>query len=241
MMVLDRQSPLPLWAQLLDDLRARIAAREFEERFPTDEELVREYGVSRQTARQAVGELERSGTVERQRGRGSFLRRPTSLEQSLVGFYSLAHSITAGGLDERSVVLRKERVVDNGAAEKLGLAEGAETVVVERLRLAGDEPLALDRSWLPVDVGEALDAGEIERGSLYESIAAHTGIRVTGGNERIMAGLADARTRKLLALPRNEAVLQVERVATSGGRAIEYRRSAIRGDRFSFIADWEAR
>ncbi|MST33457.1 GntR family transcriptional regulator, partial [Acidimicrobiaceae bacterium USS-CC1] len=47
---LDRASPLPLWAQLLAELRARLGAGEFDERFPAELELAADYGVSRNTA-----------------------------------------------------------------------------------------------------------------------------------------------------------------------------------------------
>ena len=53
--MLDRASPLPLWAQIVEDLRRRLVGGEFENRFPTDEELTRDYEVSRQTVRE--GEL----------------------------------------------------------------------------------------------------------------------------------------------------------------------------------------
>jgi GntR family transcriptional regulator len=41
---------MPLWAQVLGDLRARLARGEFTGRFPGDEELRAQYGVSRHTA-----------------------------------------------------------------------------------------------------------------------------------------------------------------------------------------------
>ena len=48
-MALDRNSPMPLWAQLESELKRRLDAGEFNERFPTDGELVAEYEVSRHT------------------------------------------------------------------------------------------------------------------------------------------------------------------------------------------------
>lgn len=238
MMALDRSSPLPLWAQIADDLRARIARNEFTERFPTDEEMVREYGVSRQTVREAVRQLESSGVVERQRGRGSFLRRAPSLEQPLQGFYSLARSIEEQGLDERSSVMAFEETRDKTAAGELGLAPDAPLVLIERLRFAGGEPLALDRSWLPVEIGSRLDPAKLESGSLYEEIARRAELAVTGGHERIRASAPDARTRRLLELPRGEAILVIERLAMAGAKPIEWRIGAVRGDRFSFTAEW---
>jgi GntR family transcriptional regulator len=70
---LDRNSPMPLWAQVLGDLRARLARGEFTGRFPGDEELRAQYGVSRHTVREAVRRLQAEGVIERGRGRGTFV------------------------------------------------------------------------------------------------------------------------------------------------------------------------
>ncbi|MGH9116237.1 MAG: GntR family transcriptional regulator [Acidimicrobiales bacterium] len=53
-MQVDRSGPTPLWAQVLADLRLRLARGEFESRFPGDVELTDQYGVSRHTVREAV-------------------------------------------------------------------------------------------------------------------------------------------------------------------------------------------
>lgn len=237
MRTLDRRSPLPLWAQLEADLRARIATNEFAERFPTDEDLVRTYGVSRQTVREAVRQLSEAGILERQRGRGSFLARPAMLEQPMTGFYSLARSITERGMEEHSRVLHRGRERDPETAAKLELGANAELALIERLRFAGDEPLVLERSWLDPKLAEGLRDDQLERGSLYELLAEKAGIRVTGGRERVRAAAPDRATRELLELPDDEAVLVVERLALAGTRPIEWRITIARGDRFSFTAE----
>ena len=60
----DRSDPLPLWAQVLGDLTVRLDAGEFDEHFPTDQELVQAYDVSRQTVRDAVRRLSDAGRVD---------------------------------------------------------------------------------------------------------------------------------------------------------------------------------
>jgi len=45
--IVDRDSALPLWAQVLGDLRRRLASGEFGDRVPGDDELTAQYGVSR--------------------------------------------------------------------------------------------------------------------------------------------------------------------------------------------------
>lgn len=236
---LDRGSPMPLWAQLEAQLRARISAGEFEEHFPADSELVAQYGVSRHTARAAVGRLQAAGLVERERGRGSRLPPAAELEQSIAPFYALAAAIAGSGLAEHAQVLRRGVVRHPAAALRLGLARDAELVHIRRLRFAADEPLALDNSWIVLDVGRRLLHADLDRGSLYECMASEANVRVTAGTERIRAALPGAAERKLLALPPGEAMLVVERVAYADERAVEYRRSVVRGDRVAFVANWQ--
>ena len=72
MATLDRNSPMPLWAQLEAELRRRVEAGEFDEGFfPTDLELTEAYDVSRHTVREAVRHLNKTGLLKRERGRGT--------------------------------------------------------------------------------------------------------------------------------------------------------------------------
>lgn len=236
---LNRDSPMPLWAQLEAQLRARIAAGEFRTHFPTDAELVKAYGVSRHTVRAAVARLQAERLVERERGRGSTLQMGAVLEQSISPFYSLAASISRRGLAEHSRVMQQARVRDREAASRLGLDADAELVHIRRLRFAGGEPVALDDSWIPADVGAPLLRAQLGAGSLYELLERVAHVHVTGGTERIGAAAPDPEVRKQLALKRGEAVLLVERVAYAGERPVEYRRSRAHGGKFAFVARWD--
>ncbi len=236
---LNRDSPMPLWAQLEAQLRARIAAGEFRTHFPTDAELVARYGVSRHTVRAAVARLQAERLVARERGRGSTLQVGAVLEQSISPFYSLAASISRRGLTEHSKVRRHAKARDPEAAARLGLDADAELVHVQRLRFAGGEPVALDDSWMPADAGAPLLRADLSRGSLYELLERVAHVHVTGGTERIGAAAPDPEVRKLLALKRGDAVLLVERVAFAGERPVEYRRSRVHGGKFAFVANWD--
>mgnify|MGYP001793349666 FL=1 len=68
----------PKHKQILEILQERIRSGAITPggRFPTDADLVREFGVSRPTVARAVGELERAGLVDRRRGAGTFVRPP---------------------------------------------------------------------------------------------------------------------------------------------------------------------
>lgn len=234
---LDRSSPLPLWAQLLADLRQRVATGEFADRFPSDEELRRQYGVSRQTVREAARRLQVDGVIVRERGRGSSLSTSV-LEQPLHTMYSLARTAQDLGLSERSQVLALCRTEAGAAAEHLDLKADAEVVFVERLRYVGDQPLSLHRSWLPVERSEGLLGADLRTGSLYDALAECCGVRVTGGWERIQPDIPDTDLRGLLDLVEGNAVLVVERLAMAGTTPVEWRRSVVRGDLYAFRAEW---
>jgi GntR family transcriptional regulator len=235
---LDRSSPLPLWAQLADHLRRRAAEGELDERFPTEIELMHAYGVSRNTVREALRRLEDEHLVERHRGRGTALR-PPPIERWLPGTYSLARTIADQGLDERSRVMAADiRLAAPEVCAVLELRGGDEVVHVERVRYAGGEPLALDRSWLPAARCRALLDADLTQGSLYEALADSCGIRVNSGWERIAPANPSQADRLVLELPRREAVFAMERLAAADGRPVEWRQSVVRGDRFRLISTW---
>ena len=141
---LDRDSPMPLWAQLEADLRRRLEAGEFNEGFfPTDHDLTEAYQVSRHTVREAVRHLNKTGLLKRERGRGTVVNR-AEFEQSLGTLYSLFQSVESAGVEQTSDVLQLEIVTDSVAASHLGLPEDAELVLLARLRKAGAQALAVD-------------------------------------------------------------------------------------------------
>ncbi|GAA5128864.1 GntR family transcriptional regulator [Haloechinothrix salitolerans] len=71
------------YERIADDLRAKIRAGEHlpGDRIPTEDALKTHYKVSAPTIRHAVGVLEAEGLVQRQHGRGTFVRKPRAKVQ----------------------------------------------------------------------------------------------------------------------------------------------------------------
>jgi len=235
---MDRSSPLPLWAQLLEDLRARLDAGEFAEAFPTDLDLTSSYGVSRHTAREAVRRLQAEGVVRRERGRGTFVRSPT-FEQPTGAIYSLFRSVEALGLEQRSTVLDASVVVDADVATRLDLPAGAELVRLERLRSADGQPLAHDTVWLPADLARPLLDVDLTHTALYDELQSRCGVRPAAGTEWIATELPGPDDRRLLGVAAKQPVFRIRRrSSTADGEALEWRETVIRGDRYTFVAQW---
>jgi GntR family transcriptional regulator len=235
----DRSRPVPLWSQVLHDLRERLAAGEFDQGFPTDHELMESYAVSRHTVREAVRHLQEDGVLTRERGRGSFVRQP-HLQQPVGPLYSLFQSIEDQGYEQRSTVIVAEEIVDTAAADRLDVERTDHLVHLRRLRLADQVPIAVDDLWLPASIGRPLLDVALEHTAVYTELERLTGVRPTAGWERISPGLADAEEQELLGIDATQAVFVIERRTTTADLTpVEWRRTVVRGDRYTFVTNWD--
>lgn len=233
---MDRASPVPFWAQVLGDLTARLDAGEFDQRFPTDQELVAAYGVSRQTVREAVRRLADEGLLARERGRGTRVRR-VEFEHTAGTLEGLFHQVEAQGVTQTSVVRIREVTTDAAVARRLKLPVRARLVHIERLRLADGEALALDRSWLPARVARALLEAEFTHAGLYDELARLCDVRIDGGVERVRPVIPTPAERRALGIKSDVAAFAIERLVCSEGAPVEWRHSLVRGDRYSFVVE----
>jgi len=233
---LDRDSPLPLWAQLLAKLRARLTAGEFAERFPTDAQLMREYRVSRQTARDAVRRLADDGLVLRERGRGTRVH-PRTFERAAGTLESLFEYVQSHGHEQTSITRECDQRSDPRVAALLGLPAAARLVYIERLRLVDRKPLALDRSWLPAEIARPLLHADLRRTGIYVELVARCGVTLRSGSERIRPVVPAAADRRALGLRAGGAALDVSRLTLGEHGPVEWRESLIRGDRWSIVVE----
>ncbi len=237
---LDRSAASPLWQQLLADLRERLSAGEFTAEFPGELALVGQYAVSRHTVREALRRLRAERVVTAARGRRPRLA-PPEVEQQLGALASLFAAVESRGLEQRSIVRVLDVRADGVAAVRLGLEESTLLVHLERLRFAGEEPLALDRVWLPAELARPLLQADFTHTALYDELAVHCGVRLTGGRERVRAVVPSRAERTLLRLPPGAALLLVERTGCLHGRPVEFRHTLVRGDRYAVTAEFDAR
>ncbi len=235
----DRDSPVPLWAQLHDDITARVRHGDFINGFPGEMALVLEYGVSRHTVREALRRLREDGVLKSSRG------RPTTTAAEEIAapqgtLYSLFASVEAAGQHQRSVVRALDARADGIVAVRMGLEESTPLIYLERLRLADDEPLAMDRVWLPAWLASPLLTADFSETSLYRELDERCDVRLTGGRERVRAAIPTAAERRLLDLSDGVAVLAIDRIGELRGQPVEWRQTVVRGDRFTLTTDFSA-
>jgi GntR family transcriptional regulator len=234
---LDRSAPTPLWRQLQDDLITRLRSGDFTTGFPGELTLVDDYGVSRHTVRQALRQLRADGLVVAERGRQPRVSPAADVEQPLDTVYSLFASVEAAGLEQRSVVRVLDIRADGVIADQLDLEGSTPLVHLERLRLAGGDPLAIDRVWLPADLAAPLLDADFTRTSLYSVLLRRTGIRLDHSRETIKAVVPTPTERALLRCGPDVACLSLHRLGRADGRPVEWRHTLVRGDRYAVTTE----
>ncbi|MFD5321210.1 GntR family transcriptional regulator [Streptomyces sp. NPDC127098] len=231
---IDRNSPVPLYYQLSQQLEAAIEQGRLSPgtRLGNEIDLAARLGLSRPTVRQAIQALVDKGLLVRRRGVGtqvvhSQVRRPLELS-------SLYEDLEAAGQRPATRVLDVATVpAPAEVAAALGIAEGAETKRVERLRLAHGEPLAHMCNYLP---RELYDFGreDLEATGLYRLMRA-AGTALHSARQSIGARAATAEEAGLLGESAGAPLLSMRRTAFDDtGRAVEYGTHLYRASRYTF-------
>lgn len=226
----------PLHRRIADDLRARIAAGEFApgDPLPSEPDLVRSYGASRGTIRQARAALRAEGIIAGSQGKPLSVQA-SSLTQPLGRLLSFTAWIeNLGRVPSGRVLALREEPADADTAPLLGVAPGASVVLLERVRLADDEPLMIERTRFPIDLADALAGADLEHGSVYAALA-RRGVSVLAATHRLDAVAAPAADAALLGIRRGSPLLRVRRRGfAADGRALECSDDRYRGDRVDF-------
>ena len=131
---LDRNSPIPLYFQIAENLRRAIEEGTLKpgERLDNELDLTERLGVSRPTVRQAVQRLVEQGLVVRRRGLGTVVVAPRILRS--VALTSLYDDLSATHRHPATTVLAAREVeADDDVAKALSLPSGSAVLYLERL------------------------------------------------------------------------------------------------------------
>ncbi|TYK52685.1 GntR family transcriptional regulator [Actinomadura decatromicini] len=226
--------PVPLHYQVYRHLRDALAAGRLRpgDRLPGERELCDFYGCSLVTVRRALDELARERRLVRERGRGTFVTEPP-LDRNLALLGSFTEEMRARGLDPSTRVLAAAREpAPRAIADALRLDEGADTYLLERLRLVGGNPLLLEEVHLSADRFPGLLDFDLANESLYELLSQRYGVRLEHAQETIEPIALPTREAELLDQRRGRPALLVELVAfDQDDDPVEHCRSVVRGDR----------
>jgi GntR family transcriptional regulator len=192
-------------------LRERIQQGLYQpdEQLPSESRLGEQFRVSRITVRRALQTLENEGLLYRRQGLGSFVKE-TRVSQGLIRLTDFMEDMQQAGIEASSRVLHFDAEdASPDVAAALGMEQGKKVVRLDRLRLGDGEPIAFDRTWLPLFYASLLEGRDLAHETLYHVFEADHGIPVLRGRFRIEAVSADADIARLLDVPQRRALLLI--------------------------------
>jgi len=233
-LALDRSSPIPLYYQLAEGIRARIRSGALPTscQLPAERDLAERAGISRMTARQALADLVRSGDLVVRQGVGTFVAAPKLTHDALhlLGFTEEMGRV-AGTVRSRAI---EQRIVlpPPAVAAALDLQPTEETVRIVRLRSAGESPLLLETSYIPRAICPGLEREELGSRSLYALLELRYGHRPTVARQTIEATSASVFESELLGVAEDSPMLVLQGVTTTeSGLPVEWFQAIYRADR----------
>lgn len=228
----DANSPTPKHTQLRQILLNLIDTQlDVDQILPSEREIADRFGVARMTVRHAVDQLVAEGRVYKVLGKGAFVARPRLVMP--LTLTSFTKDMQDRGMRPGSVEIgRRVQPADHELSNLLQVHLGEPLHVLERLRLADGEPLAVERSHLVARRTPGLLDESLADRSLYAVLEQRYGLLIDGGDQTIGAGLADGADAALLRLPLGKEVLRFRRRSMAAGAPLEYAVSTYRGDRY---------
>ncbi len=205
---------------------------------PSERKLMDEYGVSRITVREAIGQLVNDGHLVRVQGKGTFVSGQPM--QSILHLASFTEEMQAQGHQPTTLVLVAERAVPPPATVRaLRLEEGTEALHIKRLRMADGRPVSVDDAWY--DPARADGLLEIDlTGSIYRALADRFGHPIDRAEQTLGAVGAADDIAVLLGTPPGAPVLHFDRTSYSGEFPVEHAHSWYRSDRYTLAMEVRA-
>ncbi|MET3583182.1 GntR family transcriptional regulator [Mesorhizobium robiniae] len=203
---------------------------------PPERELALELGISRVTVRRAMAELVRQGLITQRHGSGTYVSGTRErVVQSLSRLYSFSEDMTSRGRTPGTLWLERDLSLANAdEARRLEMPHGGSVVRMSRLRLADNEPIALESSLIPATI--LPDPKQIED-SLYQTLRdlGHVPVKAV---QRFSAINLDEKSARLLKSQTGAAALDIYRITRrEDGVVVESSRSIFRGDAYDFVAE----
>lgn len=233
---IDKDSRIPLYYQLIDIIIEMIEKGNLKEnnQLPSERELCDTYDISRSTVRQAIQELEKDGYIYRVHGKGTFVS-PERFKQNLLEFYSFTEEMKKLGKTPSSEVLDFEVIECNEKiARKIKLEVGNEIYMFTRLRLANEEPMMLETSYVPCNRFPGLTKGKLQQRAMYDIFTQEYNASFTCAEEIFQSVLTRENEAKLLKYSSGLPSMMIERITHENDNIIEYTKGIARGDRFKY-------
>lgn len=239
------RGPTPAYYQILQILRMQIASGTYPvgSRLPTDGEIMREYAVSRHTARAAVQNLVIDGLAQRFPGKGTFVleRGPAKAAWGARSLDDILNRSFGGSPEVIGVETIPAR---SGIEFAMALGVGADQALfrVRQLRRQDGAPVTYTSMYTPLEYGLRLPSDFAERireRRLLSFIEEACGVRAHKVRQIIKVVTATADASSVLKVkPGSPLLAMYNTYSERSGRPIETTEILCRPDRYQHTVEF---
>ncbi|MGX6970476.1 GntR family transcriptional regulator [Vagococcus bubulae] len=226
-----------LYGKLVDDIKESIEKEhKAHDLLPSERELAEIYGVSRTTVRLALQELENLGFIYKKHGKGTFVSSVSNSILNLTGAYSFTEQMKSLGKEPTTKIIDFSVVESNKyLSDQLGVLKGSSLIKIKRLRLADNEPMMLERTYLPYKRFEGLTSQMLENKPMYDVFFDTYHQRIKYAEEEFYASIVSDKDAECIEVPLGSAALNlVRKTVNQENEIIEYTLSVARADQFRY-------
>ena len=231
---------IPLYYQLENILRSKIEGGELltNHKLPTEQELSREYRISRATVRQALAALVSEGLLYRKQGKGTFVTEKAAQTKSVKVTGFTEDLFTEGHRADVRVIEIRPAPAPERVATVLRIPTGEEVVRFKRLRSLDGVPFSYVINYMVPEIGQDIAERELQHHTMLHLLEEKLGIPLGTIRQSVEAVKADVEVASLLGVNVFDPVLYIETVVYSAeGRAVEAVDSYFRSDRYRYTVE----
>ncbi len=238
MFYIERNSPVPVYYQVMGDIKTRIRNNEWgpKDKLPTEIELSDYYGISRITLRQAITELIKEGLLIKRRGSGTFINElkipmVTTLSYSLSTTDARSHKHIETTILDQMKLVPTESVI----RKKLKLEEGESVIYIKRLISIEKSPVAVSRAYIPLRLVPDLDKKALLNNSISQSLKKYYELEPILVKDNLEAVRATQAESRILNNPIDSPLMLVEGLSFyAEDKPLEYSYTLWTGDSVRF-------
>lgn len=229
-------SAVPMYSQIREIIRHRILDGTYPSHalMPSESQMTVAFGVSRITIRQALNDLQKEGMIFKVPGKGTFVSKPKAF-QNLSNLRGFGEAMTSLGYETFSQVLSQRPVrVDELVARRLRLEQGSMAFQIQRLRYLNREPISVDVSYFPLDLGQRLAQEDLQARDVFAILENDYELNLTHADVQIDAITVDEWLAGHLRIAEGAPLLRIERLTYANEQPIDFEYLYYRGDAFQY-------
>lgn len=235
----------PKFISISEEIIERIKSGELlpGDKIPSENDLIKNYGVSNTTARKSLLEIESKGWAKRIKGKGTFvlnrtvehqlLRTLGSIDSTRKGFHE---SLKAEGFTPKNIILEKTILKDGVSSDIIGrhyIIEGP-VLKIHQLRYADDILMKDEVRYISLNLCPKIDRLPTEI-SYFKTYESDYNLKITDVKQTLSVSIFEPNDPNTnFDTDHSIPVFVLDSAIISGDSIIEIEKSYYRGDKYKF-------